>query len=157
MKRLLLVAFLFTTSVQAASLDVVQDNASQRFDNLWDTFLVDEELAWEALNGVYAQCLHTVNVPANGQAGPPQEERPVVNRAPHDHPGQTCEVIFGPSNIDVNLPFAIEVHVYETPADGWGFEAVIYIDYEGTQWIMAKNYGPETWRAHDWIEVEELP
>jgi len=156
MKRLVLVLLLLATSSQAIPLANVLDQASNRFDTLWDNVLLPEELDWYANRGVYAQCLFTqVNpstLPGHGQA---KQEMPVTNVAPYDHPGQTCELIFGPGNIAVSLPFSLAVGIYETPSDGWGFWAEIWLEYDGDTYTMAKNHGPETGRAHDWQQVEE--
>lgn len=157
MKRLILVllALVLAAPAQAIPLDAALDNASQRFDVLWDSFIVQSELDWFAAKGAYAQCLHTQNVPNNTSSGPAKEEMPVTDRHNHHSFKESCQDIFGPSNIDRSLPFAIAVHVYNGPS-GKGFVGLIWVKYEGTTYTMARNYGPETWRTFDWREVQEV-
>ena len=151
-----LLAFLLAVSVQAIPLDTALDNASQRLDVLWDSFIVDSELEWYAANGAYGQCIHTQVIPENSASGSIKVEMPVTDVHNHHSFRESCQDVLGPSNIDVNLPFAIAVHAYNGPS-GKGFVAQIWVGYEGVVYTMAKQYGPETWRAHGWQEVTEAP
>jgi len=73
----------------------------------------------------------------------------VTDIDPHDRPGMTARAIFGAVSIDVSLPFALAVHVYNGP-QGHGFVGQVWVKYEGTIYTRAKNYGPEDWRTRDW-------
>lgn len=158
MKHLAIVLLTLVLAVpaQGIPLDTALDNASHRFDVLWDSFILQSELDWYAANGAYAQCIHTQRIPENTASGPVKEERPVTDVHNHHSFRESCRDIFGPSNIDVNLPFAIATHTYNGP-QGKGFVGQIWMGYEGAVHTMARNYGPETWRAFDWREVTEGP
>lgn len=156
MKRLIfvLLALALAVPVQAIPLDMALDNASQRFDVLWDSFIVDSELDWIDTHGAYGQCIHTQVIPENSSSGPIKQEKPVTDVHNHHSFKESCQDILGPSNINVNLPFAVAVHVYNGP-QGKGFVAQIWTGYEGAVYTTAKHYGPEAWRAFDWREVQE--
>ena len=139
----------------------VMDKAEQRFDVLWDTVILPKGQEWFTKHGEYAQCLYTQNLPDNKLADADARYLlPVTDLEPGDRPGMTAKAIFGTDNIDTFLPFAFAVHVYESPKQyketgGHGIVAQEWVKYEGITYMRAKNYGPESWRAHDWEELAE--
>lgn len=158
MKNLIVVlAFLLAAPVQALTLGQVRDAADARLTTLWVNVIRPGELAWFAERGVYGQCLHTQNIPDTAAADAVVAELiPVTDVRIHDSNRESCRDIFGAVNINVSLPFAIAVHVYDGPS-GKGFVGAIWVKFNGTLYTKAKNYGPETWRTHDWEEVTEVP
>lgn len=158
MKKLaaVLLTAVLAVPAQAIPLDTALDNASHKFDVLWDSFIVDSELDWFANRGAYAQCLHTQNVPNNTPAGPAKEEMPITDRHNHHSFKESCDDIFGHSNINRSMPFAIAVHVYNGP-QGKGFVGVIWVKHDGVEYTLSRNYGPETWRTQDWAVITEMP
>ena len=155
--RLALILLLLAVPAQAATLGQVRDAADARLATLWVDVIRPGELAWFANYGTYGQCVHTLNIPntvaADAQV---QELLPVTDVHIHDSNGESCKDIFGAVPINVNLPFAIAVHVYGVSSDQ-GFVGQVWLRYEGTIYTKAKNYGPETGRTFDWRAVEEGP
>lgn len=152
----ILIAVLLTLlalPAQALTKQQVQDKADQRLQTLWVNVIRPGELAWFAARGEYGQCLHTRNVPANEAADAAVRKLlPVTNVEDSHHLGMTCKAIFGAVNIDVELPFAVAVHVYNGP-QGHGFVGIVEVKFDGTRYTKRRNYGPETHRTRGWEEL----
>ena len=157
MRLISVLVLLLATPAQAITLGQVRDAADARLTTLWTDVIRPGELAWYAEYGVYGQCLHTVNIPATAAADAEVAELlPVTDTHIHDSNGESCRDIFGVVSINVSLPFAIAVHVYNGP-QGKGFVGEVWVRYEGATYHKARNYGPETWRTQGWVGVEEEP
>jgi hypothetical protein len=48
----------------------------------------------------------------------------------------------------------LAVNVYLGPG-GMGYEVVATHEVDGQTWQRVRQYGPETWRAYDWVQIEE--
>jgi len=158
MKQLILalLTLALAAPAQALTLAQVRDAADARLATLWVDVIRPGELAWFANRGVYGQCLHTQNIPDTAAADAAvQKLLPVTDVRIHDSNRESCRDIFGAVSINVSLPFAIAVHVYNGP-QGKGFVAQVWLRHEGTEYTRARNYGPETWRTFDWRQIQEV-
>jgi hypothetical protein len=135
------------------TLAQVRDKADQKLADLWVNVIRPKELEWFAVNREYAQCIHTQNIPDNQPADATVRELlPETNLEPSDRPGVTAKSIFGSANIDVSLPFALAIDAYRGPY-GPGFVGRVWVKYEGVTYMRAKNYGPETHNAFNWVAL----
>jgi hypothetical protein len=132
MKKLLAMAligllFIATSAVGAQGPDFTTANA-QLYD--FSNNLVLAQQSYKDVHGEYSQILPG-------------------NTCPSD---QNCLDISG--LLTDTMVISLSVNTYLGPG-GMGYEVVASHEVDGQTWQRVRQYGPETWREHDWVQVPE--
>jgi hypothetical protein len=132
MKRYLILALLLallatTSTAQAQGPDFTEANA-QLYD--FSNNLVLAQQSYRDVHDEYSQILPS-------------------NTCPSD---QNCLDISG--LLTDTLVINVAINVYQGPG-GAGYEIVAEYEVDGQTWQRVRQYGPETWREHDWVQVPE--
>ena len=57
--------------------------------------------------------------------------------------------------IPSKLPYSVQINIYNSPA-GQGYEVVLETEIAGIGWRRVFNFGSETFRAQDWMQIESV-
>lgn len=58
--------------------------------------------------------------------------------------------------LPASMPCSLSVNVYQTATGEWGYTCDALAVEDGVKYGKCKNYGTESGREHDWIEIPEI-
>lgn len=122
----------------------------QKVTAMWP-FVIQKQTQYYANHGNFFQGLYTHSVtPSDGNQNQPDQ----LFLHPTDQVATWLTLNVEQLGPLEYLPFAIWMDSYQAPG-GDGFVGCIEVIINGRLGRRCQNYGPETWRTHDWIEVTE--
>jgi hypothetical protein len=113
----------------------------------WPDLIEAQQLQWQR-HGRMMQLFDSHSyIPANGSADLPDQ---LWARPTYQSENWLSTNVISPLD---GLPYTARVDAYEAPR-GPGFVLVVQVVLEGQTYSRSWQYGPEQWRAHDWMILQ---
>ena len=115
--------------------------------------ITDIEADYFVTNGIYFQGLLSHLAPITGVGNGASGDRDADNftSSPTDQLENWLDAGFGPPITTQVMPCTLLLDSYDGP-EGKGWSALLSFIYEGDIWERRHQFGPETYRTHDWAE-----